>query len=111
MSLKLKMTTGKLLVECENKEEKTASGLIIPTKENRLQRYLKGKVLSASDYKYIYDDKEKKVVIGKLPMEVKVGDIILFEEARSRDYTDPKEPTKKYYLLDEDLVYGVIIEE
>lgn len=109
--MKLRPGIGKLFVECESGEEVTKSGIILPDKDVRFKRFLKGIVLEASKYKYLWKDKEHKVVIGKISIEVKKGDKILFEEARARDFLDPKEPTKKYYLLDENLVYAVLEEE
>jgi co-chaperonin GroES (HSP10) len=105
----MKLMPGKIMVNPIKEEEKTKGGIIISTPPDRCRRYLKGEVIAVGEYKYLYyKEKENRIKIGKTDMNVKIGDKIIFEEARARDFTD-KELTngKKYYLLeDEDLIYA-----
>jgi len=68
--LKMKPLGDRVIVEPSEQEEKTASGIILP--ETAKEKPQEGKVLAVGPGKF--DDEGKK----RLPMDVKVGDTVLF---------------------------------
>lgn len=98
--MKIEPMTGKVIAEPIGAEDtKTQSGIIIPGSTD-LGRFIKGKIVAASEEKYIGE----KLV----PMKLKVGDIIYFDEYTTREFVIN---AIKYYCLDEDKAYGIIHED
>ena len=86
----------RLLVEREEKEQKTAGGIILP--DNAKEKPSFGKVIAAGKGA---KDKEGAV----LPMDVKVGDRILFAKWAGTAIPDSDE---KYVIIKESDVLAII---
>lgn len=86
----------RVLVEIPPREEKTASGIIIPdTVSDDRTDTKRGKVIAVGEGKY--DD-------GKLvPLQVKAGDEVLFEWGTKIEMDD-----KEYHIVNESNILGVI---
>jgi chaperonin GroES len=84
------------MVERVDEEEKTKSGIIIPDAAREKQQ--KGKVVAVGKGRI---NDEGKV----LPLDVKVGDVVLFEKYGGEDI---KVDGKEYVILKEEGVVGVI---
>jgi chaperonin GroES len=69
MSIKLKPLGDRLIVEPTEREEVTASGIVLP--ETAKEKPQEGKVLAAGPGRRDEDGK-------RIPMDVKVGDRVLF---------------------------------
>ena len=94
--MKLKPLNDRVLVLREDEEQKSAGGIIIPdTAKEKPQR---GKVVAVGSGKR---DKDGK----RIPLEVKVGDRILFSKYGG---TEVKMDGEEYLILREDDILGVI---
>jgi chaperonin GroES len=94
--MKFRPLYDRILVERSQEEEKTASGIIIPDAAREKQQ--KGKVVAVGKGRV----NEKGEV---LKLDVKVGDVVLFEKYGGEDLTvDGKE----YVVLKEEGVIGVL---
>jgi chaperonin GroES len=86
----------RIIVECIEEEAKTAGGLIIPDKAK--EKPQQGKVVAIG--------KGKKTRDGKIiPMDVKVGDRVLFGKYAGSDI---KIEGKEFKVMKEDDILGVI---
>ncbi|HEX7927678.1 MAG TPA: co-chaperone GroES [bacterium] len=92
----MKPLHNRILVERLDAEEKTASGIIIP--DTAKEKPQEGKVVAAGPGA---KDKTGKTI----PMDVKVGDRILFTKYGG---TEVKLDGKDYLILKEDDVMGVL---
>ena len=92
----LKPLSNRLLVERTDSEEVTRSGIIIP--DSAKEKPQEGKVKSVGPGSR---DKEGKVV----PMEISVGDLVLFAKYGGTDVTIEGE---EYLILKEDDVLAII---
>ncbi len=94
--MKFRPLYDRILVERVGEEEKTKTGIIIPDAAREKQQ--RGKVISTGKGRV----NEKGEV---LKLDVKVGDVILFEKYGGEDLTiDGKE----YVILKEEGVIGVV---
>ena len=94
--MKLRPLQDRILVQRVAEETKTKGGIIIP--DTAKEKPIEGEVVSAGPGKVSAD--------GKLiPMEVKVGDKILFGRYGG---TDVKIEGEEYLIMREDDVLGVI---
>jgi len=98
--MKLKPLSNNILVEyIENNEKTTKSGIVLPENVEKKER-TKGTVVATGPGK-------TNDAGTLLPMSVKVGDTILF----SKPWSDEKkieESGKKYYIVSEEDVLGII---
>ncbi|HVW71661.1 MAG TPA: co-chaperone GroES [Candidatus Paceibacterota bacterium] len=95
-TLNIKPLADRVVVRPMEKEEKTASGIIIPDTANK-EKPAKGTVVAVGPGRY--ED-------GKLvPMTLKVGDKVLFSKY---GYDEVKIDTENYFVLTESSVLAVI---
>ena len=94
--MKFKPLRDRVLVKFSSEEEKTAGGLFIPdTAKEKPQR---GEIVAVGSGKITDDGKVQK-------MEVKVGDIVLFEKySGSKINIDDTE----YLIIREDDILGIV---
>jgi chaperonin GroES len=98
MAMKLRPLADRLIVEPQEQEEVTASGIVLP--ETAKEKPQRGTVVAAGPGRYGDDDE-------RLPMDVKEGDIVLFAKYAG---TEVKIENKKYLILKESDVLAVIEE-
>lgn len=100
--MNLKPLSNHILIELlkdEEKEQKTKSGIVLPeTAEKKKQS--KGKVTAVGPGKL--NDQG-----NRLPLSLKVGDIVLFKEPWSDD-NKFEENDKVYFLVEEDDILGIL---
>lgn len=96
MAINLKPLGGRVVVEPIEAEDVTKSGLFLP--ETAKEKPQKGTVLSVGPGER--DDKGKY-----LPMEVKVGDVVLFNKYAG---TEIKVDDKKIMILRENEILAII---
>ena len=96
MAINLKPLADRLVVRPLEQEEKTASGIILP--ETAKEKPQEGEVLAAGPGRL--DDNNKRV-----PLEVKVGDIVLFAKYAG---TEIKIKDEKYLILKESDVHSIV---
>ena len=97
MSIKLKPLGDRLIVEPTEREEVTASGIVLP--ETAKEKPQKGKVLAAGPGRR---DEEGK----RIPMDVKEGDRVLFAKYAG---TEVKlEPDRKVLVLKESDILAIV---
>ncbi len=94
--LKLKPLGDRLVVEPIEREERTASGIILP--ETAKEKPQEGKVLAAGPGRT--DDDGKRV-----PMDVKVGDTVLYAKYAG---TEVKINDKKLLILKESDILAIV---
>ncbi len=95
--MKIKPLADKILVEIIETEEKTQSGIVLP--DSAKEEPQRGKVIAVG---------KGKTVEGKLqPLEVKVGDEVIFAKYSGEEI---KIGGKEYKLLKEDDILGTIVE-
>jgi chaperonin GroES len=94
--LKLKPLGDRLVVEPIEREERTASGIILP--ETAKEKPQEGKVLAAGPGRT--DDDGKRI-----PMDVKVGDTVLYAKYAG---TEVKINDKKLLILKESDVLAIV---
>ena len=97
MAMKLNPLGDRVVVEPSEQEEKTASGIILP--ETAKEKPQEGKVVAVGPGKF--DDEGKK----RLPMDVKVGDTVLFAKYAG---TEVKVNDKKVLILRESDIMAVV---
>ncbi len=94
--LNLKPLGDRLVVEPLEKEEKTASGIILP--ETAKEKPQEGTVLAAGPGRT--DDDGKRI-----PMDVKVGDVVLYAKYAG---TEVKIDDKKLLILKESDILAIV---
>src|SRR5512143_273100 len=94
--LNLKPLGDRLVVEPLEKEEKTASGIILP--ETAKEKPQEGTVLAAGPGRT--DDDGKRI-----PMDVKVGDVVLYAKYAG---TEAKIADKKLLILKESDILAIV---
>ena len=94
--LNLKPLGDRLVVEPQEKEERTASGIILP--ETAKEKPQEGTVLAAGPGRT--DDEGKR-----LPMDVKVGDAVLYAKYAG---TEVKINDKKLLILKESDILAIV---
>jgi chaperonin GroES len=94
--LNLKPLGDRLVVEPMEKEERTASGIILP--ETAKEKPQEGTVLAAGPGRT--DDDGKRV-----PMDVKVGDVVLYAKYAG---TEVKIDDKKLLILKESDILAIV---
>lgn len=98
--MKLKPLSNHILVEAAAEETMTTkSGIVLPDTADK-KKQVKGTVTAVGPGKF----SEKG---DRLPLSVKVGDRVLFKEPWSDDHKF-EEDGKKYFLVDEDDILGVL---
>ena len=95
--LNLKPLSDRLVVEPLEKEEKTASGIILP--ETAKEKPQEGTVLAAGPGRT--DDDGKRI-----PMDVKTGDVVLYAKYAG---TEVKIDDKKLLILKESDVLAIVL--
>jgi len=95
MATKIRPLGDKVVVKVSEEEEKTAGGIILP--DTARKKPQEGEVLAIGPGKLLDD--------GKLaPMNVKVGDIVIFAKYGGTEITVDDE---ELVILDEDSIYAV----
>lgn len=97
MTMNLKPLGDRVVVEPLEQEEKTASGIILP--ETAKEKPQEGTVLAVGAGKF--DDEGEK----RLPMDVKVGDTVLFAKYAG---TEVKLDDKKVLILRESDIMAIV---
>ena len=95
-SVNIKPLEDKILVQANEAETTTASGLVIP--DTAKEKPQQGKVIAAGNGKV--NDEGKRV-----PLDVKAGDLILFGKYTSQEV---KLDGEEYLIMREDEVLAVI---
>jgi chaperonin GroES len=98
MALKIKPLGSRLVVEPVEREDVTASGIVLP--ETAKEKPQKGKVLSTGP-----GDRNEKG--ERIPLDVKKGDTVLFAKYSG---TEIKVDDKKLLILKESDVLGIVEE-
>jgi chaperonin GroES len=96
MALKIKPLADRVVVEPIEKEETTASGLVLP--ETAKEKPQEGSVVAAGPGRV--DDEGERV-----PMEVKVGDRVLYAKYAGTEF---KLNDKKYLILGEKDILAIL---
>ncbi len=94
--MKVRPLQDRILVERLQEEEKTKGGIIIP--DSAKEKPMQGKVVAAGSGRLTEDGK-------KIPMDVKVGDIVLFAKYSGNDV---KIDNKEYLIMKEDDVLAIV---
>lgn len=95
-ALKIRPLSDRIVVEPKETESKTAGGIVIPDTADK-DKPIEGKVIAIGTGKF---------VDGKIqPLQVKVGDVILFGKYAG---TSIKLSEKDYLVMREEDVMGVI---
>ncbi len=94
--MKVKPLQDRVLVERLQEEEKTKGGLFIP--DSAKEKPMQGKVVAAGNGRVLEDGK-------KIPMDVKVGDIVLFAKYSGNDV---KIDDKEYLIMKEDDILAIV---
>ena len=96
MAINLRPLADRLVVKPLEQEEKTASGIILP--ETAKEKPQEGEVLAVGPGR-VGDDNDR------IPMDVKVGDIVLFAKYGG---TEIKLQGEKYLILKESDILAVV---
>ncbi|NCO83080.1 MAG: co-chaperone GroES [Nitrospirae bacterium CG_4_10_14_3_um_filter_44_29] len=94
--MKFKPLRDRVFVKYSSEEEKTAGGLYIP--DAAKEKPQKGTVMSVGTGKITEDGKRQ-------PMEVKVGDIILFDKYSGSKI---KMDNEEYLIIKEEDILGIV---
>ena len=94
--MKFKPLRDRVFVKFSSEEEKTAGGLYIP--DAAKEKPQKGTVMSVGTGKITEDGKRQ-------PMEVKVGDIILFDKYSGSKI---KMDNEEYLIIKEEDILGIV---
>ncbi len=94
--MKVKPLQDRVIVERLQEEEKTKGGLFIP--DSAKEKPMQGKVVAAGNGRILEDGK-------KIPMDVKVGDIVLFAKYSGNDV---KIDDKEYLIMKEDDILAIV---
>jgi len=95
--MNIKPLTNHLFIEPLHEEEKTKAGIVIPDTVEK-EKPIKGKVIAVGPGKL--NDKGERI-----PMEVKVGDIVLFKKYGPDEI---EIDDKKYLVGDEDDILAIL---
>jgi len=95
MATKIRPLGDKVVVKVSEEEEKTAGGIILP--DTARKKPQEGKVVAVGPGKLLDDGK-------RAPMNVKVGDIVVFAKYGGTEITVDDE---ELVILDEDSIYAV----
>jgi chaperonin GroES len=99
--MKLQPLSNHVLVEAAVDEAKvTKSGIVLPDTADK-KKQVQGTVVAVGPGKL--NEKGER-----LPLSVKVGDKVLFKEPWSDDHKFEEENNKKFFLVDEDDILGII---
>ncbi|MBC7242172.1 MAG: co-chaperone GroES [Anaerolineae bacterium] len=96
MAVNLKPLADRIVVKPLEQEEKTPGGIILP--ETAKEKPQEGEVLAVGPGRMGEDNK-------RIPMEVKVGDIVLFAKYAG---TEVKIKDEKYLILKESDVLAIV---
>lgn len=99
MGVKIRPLQDRIIVKQLEEEEKTAGGIIIP--DTAKEKPAQGKVIAVGKGKILEDGSVR-------PMDIKVGDRILFEKFAG---TTVKISGEEYMIMREDEVLAVIEEK
>ena len=94
--MKVKPLQDRILVERLQEEEKTKGGLFIP--DSAKEKPMQGKIVASGNGRITEDGK-------KIPMDVKVGDIVLFAKYSGNDV---KIDDKEYLIMKEDDILAIV---
>lgn len=94
--MKVKPLQDRILVERLQEEEKTKGGIFIP--DSAKEKPMQGKIVAAGSGRISEDGK-------KIPMDVKVGDIVLFAKYSGNDV---KIDDKEYLIMKEDDILAIV---
>jgi chaperonin GroES len=94
--MKVKPLHDRILVERLQEEEKTKGGLFIP--DSAKEKPMQGKIVASGNGRITEDGK-------KIPMDVKVGDIVLFAKYSGNDV---KIDDKEYLIMKEDDILAIV---
>ena len=94
--MKIKPLRDRVIVQRIEEEEKTVGGIIIP--DSAKEKPIEGKVMAVGDGKILDDGKI-------LPLNVKVGDKILFGKYAG---TEVKLDGEEYLIMREDDILGIV---
>ncbi len=94
--MKVRPLNDRIIVKRLEEEERTKGGIIIP--DTAKEKPIEGKVIAAGDGRIKKDG-------SKIPMEVKVGDRILFAKYGG---TEIKMEGEEYLMMKEDDVLAII---
>jgi chaperonin GroES len=78
--MKLKPLEDRVVVKALEEEEKTASGIVLP--DTAKEKPMKGTVIAVGEGKY-EDGK-------RVPVDVKVGDVVIYGKYSGTDYKTPE---------------------
>ncbi len=95
--MKIKPLSNNIVIEAIEEEEKTESGIFLPETAEK-ERPQKGKVIAIGSGKL--NEKGERI-----PLEVKVGDIVFFQEYGPNKF---KIDDKEYLVAKEDDIIAVI---
>ena len=95
MATKIRPLGDKVVVKVSEEEEKTAGGIILP--DTARKKPQEGKVVAVGPGKILDDGK-------RAPMNVKVGDIVVFAKYGGTEITVDDE---ELVILDEDSIYAI----
>jgi len=103
--MKFSPMKGNLICEVvhEYDTRKTESGILLPDQTAERMRFIVGKVIAAAKTKYSGGTDEHPLC--EVPMELKKGDIIIFDEYTTKEFTLEG---KQYYCLPEGKAYAKI---
>ena len=90
----------RVLIQRLDQESKTAGGIIIP--DNAQEKPMQGKVIAVGEGLYEKDCNGKRV---RVPLEVKVGDVVLFTKWGGNEV---KIDDEEYLILKESDIMGVV---
>jgi chaperonin GroES len=79
--MKLKPLEDRVIVKAVEKEDKTASGIVLP--DTAKEKPMKGEVVAAGEGKW--DDEGKQ----RVPVDVKVGDKVIYGKYSGTEYKTP----------------------
>lgn len=96
-SMQLKPVGGHIIVEPQEKEEKTASGIYLPTTGEK-ERPEQGKVIAVGPGKLLENG-------NRQPVEVAVGDVVVFKKYSPDEV---KIGEKTYFVLSADDVMAIV---
>ena len=95
MALNIKPLSDRVLIEPVAAETKTASGIFIP--DTAKEKPQKGRVIATGKGRYLGGK--------KVPLEVAVGDVVLFKKYGPDEI---KIDGKEYYILEEEDILAII---
>jgi len=80
--MKLVPLEDRVVVKALEKEEKTASGIVLP--DTAKEKPMKGKVLAVGEGKW--DEEGQR----RIPVDVKVGDVVIYGKYSGTEYKTPE---------------------